>query len=34
MFEAERGLPENERMDFVAIVTPNDLHFGPGEARA
>ena len=31
MFEAERGLPENERMDFVAIVTPNDLHFGPAK---
>ena len=31
MFEAERGLPENERMDFVTIVTPNDLHFGPAK---
>ncbi len=31
MSEAERGLPENERMDFVAIVTPNDLHFGPAK---
>ena len=31
MFEAERGLPENERMDFVAIVTPNDVHFGPAK---
>ena len=31
MFEAERGLPENERMDFVAIVTPNDLHFDPAK---
>ena len=31
MFEAERGLPKNERMDFVAIVTPNDVHFGPAK---
>lgn len=27
MFERERQLPESERMDFVAIVTPNHLHY-------
>ena len=27
MFETERELPENERMQFVAIVTPNHMHF-------
>lgn len=27
MFEAENSLPENERMEFVSIVTPNFLHF-------
>jgi len=27
MFARERVLPEGERMDFVAIVTPNHLHF-------
>ncbi|MDO6447192.1 Gfo/Idh/MocA family oxidoreductase [Colwellia sp. 1_MG-2023] len=27
MFKQEAMLPENERMDFVAIVTPNHLHF-------
>lgn len=29
MIEKEALLPEGERMDFVAIVTPNDLHFEP-----
>ena len=29
MFEKEIELPENERMDFVTIVTPNFAHFGP-----
>ncbi len=29
MFEKEAQLPEGERMDFVAIVTPNFLHFDP-----
>lgn len=32
MMEKEAGLPEGERMDFVAIVTPNHMHFGPAEA--
>ncbi|MDD4778939.1 MAG: Gfo/Idh/MocA family oxidoreductase [Fermentimonas sp.] len=29
MFDKEMELPEGERMDFVAIVTPNHLHFQP-----
>ncbi|MDR0713819.1 MAG: Gfo/Idh/MocA family oxidoreductase [Bacteroidales bacterium] len=29
MFEKEAQFPENERMDFVSIVTPNFLHFEP-----
>lgn len=29
MFEKEAKLPEGERMDFVSIVTPNFVHFGP-----
>ena len=29
MFEKEKQLPEGERMDFVAIVTPNHAHHGP-----
>jgi predicted dehydrogenase len=29
MIEKEALLPEGERMDFVAIVTPNHVHFGP-----
>jgi predicted dehydrogenase len=29
MFEKESALPDNERMDFVTIVTPNFVHFGP-----
>ncbi len=28
-FGLKRNLPENERMDFVSIVTPNHLHFEP-----
>lgn len=31
MFEKESKLSENERMDFVSIVTPNHLHFGPAK---
>ena len=31
MFEQELKLPEGERMDFVAIVTPNHLHFAPAK---
>lgn len=29
MFEKEAALPEDERMDFVTIVTPNRFHYGP-----
>lgn len=29
MIVQEAALPEGERMDFVSIVTPNHLHFGP-----
>ena len=29
MIEREAALPVGERMDFVSIVTPNHLHFGP-----
>jgi predicted dehydrogenase len=29
MIDRESRLPEGERMDFVAIVTPNHLHFAP-----
>ena len=32
MIEKERQLPEGERMDFVSIVTPNHVHFGPAKA--
>src|SRR5690554_3199028 len=29
MFEKEMALPEDERMEFVVIVTPNKYHFEP-----
>jgi predicted dehydrogenase len=31
MIEVESSLPENERMNFVSIVTPNHLHFAPAK---
>lgn len=31
MIRSESGLPENERMDFVSIVTPNNVHFEPSK---
>lgn len=31
MIEQEATLPEEERMDFVSIVTPNHVHFGPAK---
>lgn len=31
MFEAEKKLPEGERMDAVSIVTPNHVHFDPAK---
>lgn len=32
MIEKESQLPEDVRMDFVSIVTPNHVHFGPAMA--
>ncbi len=32
MMDSEAALPESERMDFVAIVTPNHLHYPVAEA--
>ncbi|MFN8691125.1 MAG: Gfo/Idh/MocA family protein, partial [Cyclobacteriaceae bacterium] len=29
MFEKEKNLPGDQRIDFVSIVTPNHLHFDP-----
>ncbi len=29
MIEKEKMLPEGKRMDFVSIVTPNHVHYGP-----
>jgi predicted dehydrogenase len=31
MIRLEKNLPDNERMDFVSIVTPNHLHFEPAK---
>ncbi len=31
MFEREAALPADEKMDFVAIVTPNDQHYRPSK---
>ena len=31
MILAEKQLPEGERMDFLSIVTPNHVHFGPAK---
>ncbi len=31
MILTEKSLPEGERMDFVTIVTPNHMHFGPAK---
>ena len=31
MIRSEKELPEDERMDFVSIVTPNHVHFGPAK---
>lgn len=31
MAAAESALPENERIDFVSIVTPNNVHFPPAK---
>lgn len=31
MILREKALPEGERMDFVSIVTPNHVHYGPAK---
>ncbi len=31
MILTEKGLPEDVRMDFVSIVTPNHVHYGPAK---
>lgn len=31
MFEREKNLPPDQRMDFVSVVTPNHVHFGPSK---
>ena len=31
MIEQEKQLPENVRMDFISIVTPNHMHFPPAK---
>ena len=31
MIQAEKALPEEVRMDFVSIVTPNHIHYGPAK---
>ncbi len=31
MITKEKELPESERMDFVSIVTPNHVHYGPAK---
>lgn len=31
MIEKEKALPEGDRMDFIAIVTPNHVHFPPAK---
>ncbi len=31
MILSEKKLPEGERMDFVSIVTPNHVHYGPAK---
>jgi len=31
MIEKEKALPAEKRMDFISIVTPNHVHFGPAK---
>jgi predicted dehydrogenase len=31
MFEKEKNLPVDQRIDFVSVVTPNHVHFGPSQ---
>ena len=32
MFANEKKMPEDKRIDFVSVVTPNHVHFGPSKA--
>lgn len=34
LVDAEAALPDDERIDYLTIVTPNDAHLGPAEAAA
>ena len=34
LVESEAALPEDRRIDYLTIVTPNDAHFGPAAAAA
>ena len=31
MFEREKNLPADQRLDFISVVTPNHVHFGPSQ---
>lgn len=31
MFEKEKGMPPDKRIDFVSVVTPNHVHFAPAK---
>lgn len=31
MFEIEKNMPPDQRIDFVSVVTPNHVHFGPSK---
>jgi len=31
MFEKEKNMPPDQRIDFVSVVTPNHVHFGPSQ---
>jgi len=31
MFEIEKNIPADQRIDFVSVVTPNHVHFGPSK---
>jgi predicted dehydrogenase len=31
MFEIEKNMPPEQRIDFVSVVTPNHVHFGPSK---
>lgn len=31
MFEKEKQMPPDQRIDFVSVVTPNHVHFGPAK---